>query len=101
MENLKRRDVIKGIAGISLIGAGSQMGFSRSSGMSGVKNGRMAEENFALMPAVAPEQLNVVLHRVVAILFDYKRPPHALTVLVPHVGGHVYGAGPWTIENGL
>jgi hypothetical protein len=69
--------------------------------MSGVKNGRMAEENFALMPAVAPKQLNVVLHGVVAILFDYKSTPHALTVLVPQVGGHVYGAGPWTIENGL
>src|SRR5258708_30941391 len=89
------------MAGISLVGASSQIGFSRSSICRGAENGRVGEEAFAAVPTVPPVQLNVVLHGALAIFFDYTKTPGVLTILVPAVSGHVYGAGQWTNEFGL
>lgn len=95
MSKLTRRSVLQGM---SLLSIGSFSGSFLS-----CKTNSSEDQGLTPKAGIADKnpRVNVVLHGMFAMMFDYRNvaaSPYPLTVLVPEIDMHAYGAGAWKKE---
>lgn len=102
MNNLNRRTALRILGGVPIAAAAIDLVSCNSqTPSSGAAPTQGASARIAPKTADPTPCLNILLHGMFALNFDYKNTPNTLTVLAPKVYGHTYGAGDWTKEKFL
>jgi hypothetical protein len=98
VNNITRRNAFKILCGVPLAASALELISSES----GSKDASGQKKTAKIAKTVdSTPRLNVVLHGMFALCFDYKSTPNTLTILAPKLYGHTYGAGDWRKESFL
>lgn len=98
MKNINRRNALRILGGIPLAASAFEL-ISCNSGSENAAGQRKTALSAKTVDSTP--RLNIILHGMFALCFDYVAAPSTLTVLAPKLYGHTYGAGDWRKESFL
>ena len=97
MNNINRRNALKILGGVPLAASALELISCESGSDNSNARGQKKLSQKASVIDSTP-RLNIILHGMFALCFDYKVTPNTLTILAPKLYGHTYGAGDWRKE---